>query len=97
MNYETRKFQTWVNMGSQVIHKSPEKSTSNSLKQNFCLSGLNLIFSFKKISLLTSKLNIELIDKLVVFVFVLMGWSLLPNALRPFKIYCAPPNLDIRT
>ena len=31
------------------------------------------------------------------FVFVLMGWSLLPNVLRPFKIYCAPPNLGIRT
>ena len=28
----------------------------------------------------------------LVFVFVLMGWSLLPNALRPFQIYCAPPN-----
>ena len=22
----------------------------------------------------------------------LMGWSLLPNALRPFKIYCASPS-----
>ena len=31
------------------------------------------------------------------FVFVLMGWSLLPNDLLPFKIYCDPPNLDIRT
>ena len=30
-------------------------------------------------------------------VFVLKGWSLLPNALWPFKIYCAPPNLGIRT
>ena len=30
-------------------------------------------------------------------VFVLMGWSLLPNALRPFQIYCAPPNLVIST
>jgi hypothetical protein len=29
------------------------------------------------------------------FVFVLMGWSLLPNALRPTKIYYAPPNLGI--
>ena len=28
-------------------------------------------------------------------VFVLMGWSLLPNALRPFQIYCAPLNLGI--
>ena len=28
-------------------------------------------------------------------VFVLMGWSMLPNALRPFKIYCAPVNLGI--
>ena len=25
---------------------------------------------------------------------VLMGWSMLPNALRPFQIYCAPsPDL----
>ena len=31
----------------------------------------------------------------IVFVFVLMGWSLLPNALRPFKIYCAPPKLAL--
>ena len=22
-----------------------------------------------------------------------MGWSLLPNALQPFKIYCASPSL----
>ena len=22
-----------------------------------------------------------------------MGWSLLPNALLPFKIYCAPPSI----
>ena len=29
------------------------------------------------------------------FVFVLMGGSLLPNALRPFRIYCAPTNLGI--
>ena len=28
-------------------------------------------------------------------VFYLMGWSLLSNALRPFKIYFAPPNLGI--
>jgi hypothetical protein len=26
----------------------------------------------------------------LVFVVVLMGWSLLPNALRSFKINCAP-------
>ena len=31
----------------------------------------------------------------LVFLFVVMGWSLLPNALRPFMIYCAPPNLGI--
>ena len=29
------------------------------------------------------------------YCIVLMGWSLLPNALRPLKIYCAPPNLGI--
>ena len=23
----------------------------------------------------------------------LMGWSLLPNTLQPFKIYCAPPTI----
>ena len=22
-----------------------------------------------------------------------MGWSLLPNALQPFKIYCSPPPI----
>ena len=33
-----------------------------------------------------------------VFVFFfLMGWPLLSYALRPFKTYCAPPNLGIRT
>ena len=32
---------------------------------------------------------------LFVFVFVLKGWSLLPNALQPFKIYCDSPNLGI--
>ena len=32
---------------------------------------------------------------LFILIFVLMGWSLLPNALRPFKIYCAPPTLGI--
>ena len=31
----------------------------------------------------------------LVFIFVLMEWSLLPNALRHFQIYCAPPNLRI--
>ena len=29
------------------------------------------------------------------FVFVLLGWSLLPNALRSFHIYSALPNLGI--
>ena len=31
------------------------------------------------------------------YCIVLMGWSLLPHALRPFQIYCAPPNLGIMT
>ena len=35
------------------------------------------------------------IRRWLVFVFALMGWSLLPNVVRPFKIYCAPPNLGI--
>ena len=30
-----------------------------------------------------------------VLVFVLMGWPLLPNALRTFRIHCAPPDLGI--
>ena len=33
--------------------------------------------------------------ELYCILFVLMGWSLLPNALRPFQIYWAPPNLGI--
>ena len=32
-----------------------------------------------------------------VFVFVLMGWSLLPNALRPFWDLLCSPKLDTRT
>ena len=31
----------------------------------------------------------------VLYCIVLMGWSLLHDALRSFKIYCAPPNLGI--
>ena len=27
------------------------------------------------------------------YCIVLMGWPLLSNALRPFKIYCAPPTI----
>ena len=27
------------------------------------------------------------------YCIVLKEWSLLPNALRPYKVYCAPPNL----
>ena len=27
------------------------------------------------------------------YCIILMGWSLLPNALRLFKIYCAPPTI----
>ena len=34
---------------------------------------------------------------IALYCIVLKGWSLLPNALRPFQIYCAPPNLGIRT
>jgi hypothetical protein len=33
----------------------------------------------------------------ILFVFDLMEWSLLSNALKPFKVYCAPPNFGIRT
>ena len=32
---------------------------------------------------------------IVLYYIVLMGWSLLPNALRHFQIYCAAPNLGI--
>ena len=32
---------------------------------------------------------------LYLYLYLLKEWSLLPNALRPFKIYCAPPNLGI--
>ena len=34
--------------------------------------------------------------KSILYCIVLKGWSLLPNALRPFQIYCAPLNLGIR-
>ena len=41
--------------------------------------------------------SIPILYCIVLYCIVLMGWSLLRNALRPFKIYCAPPNLGIRT
>ena len=41
------------------------------------------------------KIHIQSTMYLFNFFFFLMGWSLLPNTLRPFKIYCAPPNLGI--
>ena len=34
-------------------------------------------------------------DSFPSYCIVLKGWLLLPNALRPFQIYCAPPNLGI--
>jgi hypothetical protein len=33
----------------------------------------------------------------LIFVFCICFDGVLPNALRPFKIHCAPLNLDIRT
>ena len=30
---------------------------------------------------------------MVLILVFLMGWSLLPGALRPFKIYCASPSI----
>ena len=40
--------------------------------------------------------NVSSQECILFFVFgFLMGWSLLPNALRPFQIYCALPNLGI--
>ena len=39
------------------------------------------------------QIEIKLVFMFVVF--VLMGWPLLPNALRHFQIYCAPLNLGI--
>ena len=44
--------------------------------------------------------NLGIFQKLsciLLYCIVLKGWSLLPNALRPFQIYRAPPNLGIRT
>ena len=31
----------------------------------------------------------------ILYCIELQGWSLLPDAPRPFQIYCAPPNLGI--
>ena len=38
---------------------------------------------------------LERIFKKLIHCICCDGWSLLPNALPPFKIYCAPPNLGI--
>ena len=37
-----------------------------------------------------------ILDYPFVFLFVLVDWSLLLNALWPFNIYCAPQNFGIR-
>ena len=48
-------------------------------------------------NLITIKLHVEInINKQLCYI-LLKGWSLLPNALWPFQIYCALPNLGIRT
>ena len=46
-------------------------------------------------SIMSLKQQVYNIQDLYIFVFVLMGWSLLPNALQPFQTYCAHPNLGI--
>jgi len=44
-----------------------------------------------------SNKDLEFSAWFILYCIVLKGWSLLPNALRPFEIHCAPPNLGIRT
>ena len=63
-------------------------------------------FSFQRPLLIVLDRNVDMatplhhtwtyqVLELLFYCIVLMGWSLLPNALRPFKIYCASPNLAI--
>ena len=52
---------------------------------NFCNYEIRLIHTN----------NLKMFYLYLFFFYFFMGWSLLPNALRPFKIYCAPPNLSI--
>ena len=50
------------------------------------------VFALKK-NLLIKLLLIFIIFLLLGLDLGLMGWSLLPNALRPFKVYCASPYI----
>ena len=60
----------------------------DSFLPQFCHFLHFLLFQF----FISLQINIFIINNCI----VLKGWSLLPNALWPFQIYCAPPNLGIR-
>ena len=55
----------------------------------------NSEFNEERQSLLFWDKSIQLLILTIYFLLFLMGWSLLPNALRPFKIYCAPSSSGI--
>ena len=59
------------------------------VRNSGCSLGLAELFTSNAMVL------VGLLYFVFVFVFVSMGRSLLPNALRPFKIHCAPLNLGI--
>ena len=81
----------WIGKGEEFIYWRifGRKEQAKAPKPYSWLWYIKLI----KVDYLSSRVTSERL--LLLLVFVLMGWSLLPNALLPFKIYCDPPNLGI--
>ena len=66
-------------------------------KKNLFLNNHLLVFAqYVLLPVIISLINFSVVF-IVLYCIVLKGWSLLPKALRPFQINCAPPNLGIGT
>ena len=67
------------------------KDTKNpGLRMNFLVG----VIPATRLAVLTAEVIASCI---VLYCIVLLGGQCCPNALRPFQIHCAPPNLGIRT
>ena len=92
---DTHKHTRKLNENVSTITDAFENQKTVTLCEHRVETAPHLLLMIKKD--ICDRRNASLKLPCVVFVFFicLMGWPLLPNALRPFKIYCAPPNVGI--
>ena len=63
--------------------------------------AVDVLFRYNEVDLQRKRSNPMYVGNLfltgicICVLFVLMGWLFLPNALRPIKIYCVPPNFYV--